>query len=167
MKNLTFQEADEKDLDIILETYNFYIDTTTATFDHNQISKDELLQRIFIGHEKYQTYLINHDNDAVGFCFLTQYRKKEAYNRTVEIGLYLKPEFTGKGIGQEAVALLEKIAISKKVRVIVASISGENVASSKLFQKMGYEKCAHYKEVGEKFNRLVDIIDYQKILHDK
>jgi|WetSurMetagenome_2_1015567.scaffolds.fasta_scaffold967100_1 L-amino acid N-acyltransferase YncA len=79
MKNLTFQEADEKDLDIILETYNFYIDTTTATFDHNQISKDELLQRIFIGHEK----------------------------------------------------------------------------------------CAHYKEVGEKFNRLVDIIDYQKILHDK
>jgi L-amino acid N-acyltransferase YncA len=31
---------------------------------------------------------------------------------------------------------------------------------------MGYEKCAHYKHVGEKFGRFVDVIDYEKILSD-
>jgi phosphinothricin acetyltransferase len=102
----------------------------------------------------------------VGFCFLTQFRKKAAYDRTAEIGLYLKPEFTGKGIGDDAVTFLEKVAVIKGIRVIIASISGENTASIKLFQKMGYEKCAHYKQVGEKFGRFVDVIDYENILPD-
>jgi phosphinothricin acetyltransferase len=129
-----------------------------------KITPEEFRQRLFIGHAKYRTYLIRWSNELAGFCFLTQYRKKEAYDRTAEIGLYLKPEFTGKGIGRLAVAFLEKVVISKGIRVIIASISGENNASLKLFQKMGYEKCAHYKQVGEKFGRLVDVIDYEKIL---
>ena len=77
--------------------------------------------------------------------------------------MYLKPEFTGKGIGKIAVDFLEKVAI-KQIKVIIASISGENAASIKLFQKMGYDQCAHYKQVGEKFGRLQDIVDYEKIL---
>jgi len=164
MNSLEFRKANKKDLDIILNIYNFYITNTTVTFDHRSISKKEFLQRIFIGNDKYPTYLIINSNDIAGFCFLTQYRKKEAYNRTVEIGLYLKPELTGKGIGQKAMVFLENIATNQKIRVIIASISGENVVSIKLFEKTGYEKCAHYKEIGEKFGRFVDIIEYQKIL---
>ncbi|MBI2329156.1 MAG: N-acetyltransferase [Chloroflexi bacterium] len=102
--------------------------------------------------------------ETAGFCFLTQYKKKEAYNRTAEIGVYLNPEFTGKGLGSSVVAFLEKVASSKQIRVVLASISGENTASIKLFQRMGFEKCAHYREVGEKFGRLLDVVDYQKIL---
>jgi len=164
MDNLTFQPAAENDLAAMLELYNFYIMNTTATFDHGKITPEEFRQRLFIGHEKYKTYLIRLGDDTVGFCFLTQYRKKAAYDRTTEIGLYLKPEFTGKGIGRLAVTFLEEIAVSKGIGVIIASISGENTASIKLFQKMGYEKCAHYKQVGEKFGRFVDVIDYEKIL---
>jgi L-amino acid N-acyltransferase YncA len=164
MDELTFQPAVEKELAAMLELYNFYITTTTATFDHGPITPEEFRQRIFIGHEKYKTYIIRLGNDTVGFCFLTQHRKKAAHDRTAEIGLYLKQEFTGKGIGGVTIAFLEKIAVSKGIRVIIASISGENTASLRLFQKMGYEKCAHYKEVGEKFGRFVDVIDYEKIM---
>jgi L-amino acid N-acyltransferase YncA len=82
MDNLTFQKAEEKDSESIPELYNFYIVTTTATFDQDQISREEFRQRIYIGHEKYQTYVIQYCNEIVGFCFLTQYRKKEAYDRT-------------------------------------------------------------------------------------
>jgi L-amino acid N-acyltransferase YncA len=46
----------------------------------------------------------------------------------------------------------------------VASISAENTSSIRLSQQMGYEQCAHYKQVGEKFGRLVDVVEYQKIL---
>jgi L-amino acid N-acyltransferase YncA len=164
MDNLTFQKAEEKDLENILGLYNFYILNTTATFDHGQISKEEFCQRIFIGHEKYQTFLIHYRSELAGFCFLTQYRKKVAYNRTAEIGVYLKTEFIGKGLGGLAVTYLEKVAQSKQIRVVIASISGENTASLRLFQKMGFKKYAHYREVGEKFGRLLDIIDYQKML---
>ncbi|MBI3931443.1 MAG: N-acetyltransferase [Chloroflexi bacterium] len=164
MDNLTFHKVEENDLETILDIYNFYILTTTSNFYHSPISKEELRQLIFIGHEKYQTYLIRYYNETAGFCFLTQYKKKEAYNRTAEIGVYLNPEFTGKGLGSSVVAFLEKVASSKQIRVVLASISGENTASIKLFQRMGFEKCAHYREVGEKFGRLLDVVDYQKIL---
>jgi phosphinothricin acetyltransferase len=164
MDNLIFQRAEENDLQTMLVIYNFYLITTTATFDYAPISREEFLRRIFIGHEKYQTYLFHLRNEFAGFCFLTQYRKKEAYDRTAEIGLYLKTEFTGKGIGKIAVAYLEKAAIEKQIRVIIASISGENSASMKLFASLGYEKCAHYKQIGEKFGRLLDVVDYEKIL---
>jgi L-amino acid N-acyltransferase YncA len=149
MDNLTFQPAAENDLAAMLELYNFYIMNTTATFDHGKITPEEFRQRLFIGHEKYKTYLIRLGDDTVGFCFLTQYRKKAAYDRTAEIGLYLKPEFTGKGIGRLVVTFLEEIAVSKGIGVIIASISGENTASIKLFQKTGYDRCAHYKQVGK------------------
>ena len=164
MDNLTFEEAEEKDLGTILDIYNFYILTTTATFDVGQITREEFLQRFFISHEKYKTYLIRYIYEITGYCALTQFRKKKAYDRTAEIGIYLKPEFTGRGIGREAIAFLERVALDNRIRVIIASISGENKDSIKLFQKAGYEECAHYKEIGEKFGRILDIVDFQKVL---
>jgi [ribosomal protein S5]-alanine N-acetyltransferase len=163
-ENLAFQQAGESDLDTILDIYNFYIITSTAGFDLSQISKEEFCQRIFINHEKYGVFLIRCGAELAGFCYINQFKRKKAYDRTAETGLYLKPEFTGKGIGKKAVAFLEKTALSRQINVLVTSISGENTASIKLMQKLGYEKCAHYKQVGEKFGRLLDVVDYQKIL---
>jgi len=162
--DLVFREARKSDLGAILDIYNFYIRTTTANFYCQAVSKEELRQIIFIGHQKYRTYVIYSAGKLAGFCFLTQYKKKQAYDRTAEIGVYIKPEFTGRGVGVTAVTFLEEEAASREMRVILASISSENTASMKLFEKMGYEKCAHYREVGEKFGRLLDVVDYQKIL---
>jgi phosphinothricin acetyltransferase len=38
------------------------------------------------------------------------------------------------------------------------------VHSIKLFQKLGYEKCAHFKRVGEKWGRVIDVVFFQKSL---
>jgi L-amino acid N-acyltransferase YncA len=167
MENLIFQKATENDLDTILDIYNFYIATSTATFDLGQVSREVFCQRVLIGHDKYPTFLIYSNSEIAGFCFLTQFKKKKAYDRTAEMGLYLKPAFTGKGFGKEVTTFLEKIALSRQIKVLVASISAENTASIKLLERLGYEKCAHYKKVGEKFGRLLDVVDYQKILENK
>jgi L-amino acid N-acyltransferase YncA len=164
MNDVTFKKAEKGDLDIILDIYNYYILNTTANFYRHPVSREEITQFILIGNEKYQTYLLHKKGEVAGFCFLTQYKKKDAYDHTAEIGVYLRPECVTRGLGSSAVAFLEEAASKKRIRVIVASISGENTGSMKLFEKMGYEKCAHYKEVGEKFGRLLDVVDYQKIL---
>jgi L-amino acid N-acyltransferase YncA len=155
--NLTIRPACESDLQAILDIYNFYIATSTALWDYEGISVHELREHIPIGDGKYDMYMLCLDAEVAGFCSLKQYRKKEAYYRTAEIGLYLKKEFTGRGLGREAVGFLENVSARKKIRVPVASISGEKVASIKLFEKMGYQQYAHYREVGEKFGRTLDI----------
>ena len=97
-------------------------------------------------------------------CFLTQFRKKPAYDKSAEIGIYLKPEKTGQKLGPNIIKFLEEYAKENQIEVIIASISGENVNSIKLFNRMGYERCAHYKTIAVKFNRRLDLIHYQKIL---
>jgi L-amino acid N-acyltransferase YncA len=160
---LQYTEATENDVDDLLVLYNYYIENTTVTFDHSPISLEEFSSRVYIEHQKYKTFLIK-GNELYGFCFLTQFRKKTAYDMTAELGIYLKPQFTRKGFGQEIVQHLETIARSQKIEVIIASISSENIPSLKLFRKLGYSQCAHYKRVAEKFGRQMDLIDFQKIL---
>jgi phosphinothricin acetyltransferase len=62
--------------------------------------------------------------------------------------------------------LLEPVAKNSEICVLIGIITGENKASIRLFEKCGYEKCAHFKKVGEKFNRLLDVVAYQKIIDE-
>lgn len=63
-----------------------------------------------------------------------------------------------------AVKYIEGFAKNKNIHVLVATICGENSGSINLFEKNGYTKCAHYKEVGEKFGQFLDVVAYQKII---
>jgi len=136
-----------------------------VTFDYERISSEEIKNRIYINHNRYKTFLVYENNELSGFCFFTKFRKKPAYDKTAEIGVYLKPPCTGKSLGKRIVEYLEHTAKGNRIEVMVASISGENTTSMKLFKKMGYEQCAHYKGIADKFGRKMDIIDFQKSLH--
>lgn len=46
--------------------------------------------------------------------------------------------------------------------IIITSITGENTASIRLFEKCGYTKCAHIEQVALKFGRLLDLVIYRK-----
>jgi L-amino acid N-acyltransferase YncA len=163
-KMLEYVEATETDLDRMLGLYNHYIENTSVLFDDRPISLEEFSTRVYIKHDMYKTFLILQDNEFYGFCFLTRFRKKRAYDKTAEVGIYLRPDFTRKGLGQEIVTYLEAMARKQGFEVMIASICGENTASLSLFRKLGYEQCAHYKQVAEKFGRKMDLVDFQKIL---
>jgi L-amino acid N-acyltransferase YncA len=166
MKEIGFKYIEEKDLPIILDIYNHYILTTTATFRLEPVSIESLKSFIYLNHPKYKAYLIYHRNELAGFCFLTRYKIQEAYDRTAEVGIYLKPEYTHRGLGKKAIQYLEKDAKVNGVKIIIASISGENEASINLFRSLDYEECGHFKRVGEKFGRIIDVIYFQKSLEN-
>jgi L-amino acid N-acyltransferase YncA len=163
---ITFREANLHELSFVLDLYNYYILNTTAIFDYEKITVEELQTRLSYNKKKYKAFLVcdTTDKNVVGFCFLTQFRKKPAYARTAEIGIYLKPENTGKKFGQLIIRFLEEYAKENQIEVIIATISAENISSIKLFEKMGYEQCAHYKEVAIKFDKNLDLVQYEKIL---
>jgi L-amino acid N-acyltransferase YncA len=128
------------------------------------LSVQELKDMILIAHPKYKSFLIDYNEEICGYCYISQYKKREAYDRTAEITIYLKPNFTGKGIGREIIRKLETIARENNICVLIGVIAGDNPGSINLFTKCGYEKCAHFKKVGEKFNKLLDVFAFQKII---
>jgi len=166
MKEITFADIREEDLPVILDIYNHYIATTTVTFDSEPISMETFQTRVLLNHNLYKSYVICQTNEIVGFCFLSQFEKHELYNRTAELGVYLKPEYTRQGLGTKAVRHMEQVAAEKQLKMLIASISGENISSINLFRKLGWQECARFKRVGEKWNRAIDVIFFQKSLEN-
>jgi phosphinothricin acetyltransferase len=162
--NLIFQEMEEKYLGELREIYNYYVSNSTATFQIEEISLSQMHELVFLDSPRYQAYVILADGVLCGYVILTQFKKREAYDETAEVTVYLKPGFTGKAIGQRAVRFIEQAAAERNIHALIACISGENTSSISLFEKLGYEKCGHFKEVGIKFGRRIDVVYYQKIL---
>lgn len=59
---------------------------------------------------------------------------------------------------------MEEEAKTVGIKVLIGIIAGENKHSINLFSKCEYEKCAHYKQIGEKFGRTLDVVAFQKLI---
>lgn len=157
-----FSPVSENDLGTIKEIYDHYILTSTATFHDGKISVGELKEFLFINNPKYPSFLIRENNETIGYCFLTRYKKRQAYDRTAELSIYLRPEYTGRGIGTIAMQYLEDAARKAGIRVLIGTLCAENKESIRLLEKLGYGKCAHLKNIGEKSGRVLDVVMYEK-----
>ena len=164
MIETTFSDIREEDLPAVLDIYNHYIDTTTATFDAGSISMETFRTRVLLDHDLYKAYVIHQMAEIAGFCFLSRFKKHESYDRTAEVGVYLKPEHTRQGLGTRAVAYLEQVAAARGLRMLLASVSGENHGSIVFFRKLGWYQCACFRKVGEKWGKRIDVVFFQKSL---
>ena len=60
-------------------------------------------------------------------------------NRRAAIGMYIAPEYRGKGVGKEAVRLLEQYAFDfLHLRVLYAIIATQNITCTALYRHAGY-----------------------------
>lgn len=164
MIEVDFFEITKAHLPQVLEIYNHYIQNSTATFHKQPLTLEEMRRIVFFTNPRLKTFVIIDRDTLCGYCILGSYKEREAYNITAEVTIYLHPEYTGKEIGSQALQYLEKKARQNNFHSLLSGICGENIASINLFTKNGYSKCAHYKEVGEKFGRLLDLVYFQKIL---
>ncbi|MGD8401269.1 MAG: GNAT family N-acetyltransferase [Bacillota bacterium] len=164
MADYKFLDLQEAHLPVIREIYNYYVKNSTATFHTQPLTPSEMRELVFFNNPKYQTYAICHGEQVCGYVLLTRHKKRAAYGRTAEVTLYLAPGFTGMGIGSQALHFIEERARLAGFHLLVATICGENLPSIGLFTKNGYTQCAHYHEVGRKFERWLDSVAFEKIL---
>jgi L-amino acid N-acyltransferase YncA len=164
MNDILFKAADTANFDDITALFNYYILNSTAIAFYDALEKSEIISHFELEKPTTYVYCIYQKSEFCGFCLLRQYSSKPGYIYTHEITIYLKNDFTRKGIGRMAVDFLESVAKQKGIRTIVAGISSENIGSIKLFEKCNYTKCGHFKNMTIKFNRFQDNLYYQKIL---
>jgi L-amino acid N-acyltransferase YncA len=164
MNQYKFEEMKEEYLKDLADIYNHYILNSTATFHAKELSSDEMRDIVFTGNPRFKSYAIFDGFTICGYCILAQFKKREAYDCTAELTVYLRPEYIGKGLGSLSIKHMESIEAQNGFHALLAIICGENADSIRLFERHGYEKCAHYKEVGMKFGRLLDVVSYQKII---
>lgn len=164
MDSIRFEQLREEHLQAVLDIYTHYILNTTATFHTHPLTVDGMRELVLFEKPRYRTFVIYEGEALCGYVMVAQHKSREAYDTTAEVSIYLKPDYPGRGIGGRALAFIERFAQTQDIHVLVATICGENSRSMHVFEQSGYIKCAHYKEVGRKFGRYLDIVVYQKII---
>jgi phosphinothricin acetyltransferase len=93
----------------------------------------------------------------VGYAYASPWAGRCSYRFSVETTIYLNVKAKGRGIGSELYSELIKKLKALNYHVIIGSITLPNEASVALHEKFGFEKVAHYKEIGFKYNRWLDV----------
>jgi L-amino acid N-acyltransferase len=158
------REAQVADLEAILAIYNDAVIHTTATYDYEPRSMDA--QRQWFKAKRAQDFpvLVGLDAGAVsGFASYGPFQPWAAYLYTVENSVYVAPEKRRRGIGTAILGPLIEIARSRGFHAMVAGIDATNAASLKLHAKFGFERVAHFRQVGWKFERWLDLVFLQRI----
>lgn len=155
----------ENDADEIAAIYNYYIRESVATFDTEEWQTEKMEQRIITLSSSYP-YIVyrTEDGKIAGFCYSHPWKEKDAYSRTLETTVYVSPEHIGRGIGQKLMEELIDICRKKGFMTLIACITEGNENSFRLHRKLGFKQVSHFKKVGMKFNRFLDVIDYELIL---
>ena len=79
-------------------------------------------------------------------------------------GIYLLPDCVGKGMGTQLMMRLIEECRREGYHALIACLTEPNEDSTSLHTKLGFQKVSHFKEVGLKFGRWLDVSDYELIL---
>jgi len=93
-----------------------------------------------------------------GWSALNRYHDRKGYQFTSENSVYVAPEKRGKGIGRLLMAPLIEAARQRGLHAILAGIDADNEASLRLHASFGFVKVAHFKQIGFKFGRWLDVV---------
>lgn len=158
--------AREKDMPQLLAIYNYEVMHGTATFDLQCRTMAERMEWFYAHNRDNHPLLVAElDEKAVGYVSLSSYREKEAYNRTVELSLYIDPEYRRRGVARQLMAaILAEAGAREDIHTVISVITEGNLASVKLHEEFGFTYCGTMKEVGLKFGKLLGIVNYQLIV---
>ena len=157
--------ATEADLPQLLTIYNDVILHTTAVYDYEPHTL-EMRREWFRTRQKqgWPVFVAEEHDSVVGFSSLGPFRAWAAYRLTVENSVYVAAGKRGRGIAKLLLPPLIAAAKELGMHTMVAGIDASNDASIRLHSNFGFEEVAHFKEVGWKFDRWLDLKFLQLIL---
>ncbi|MEM7381100.1 MAG: arsinothricin resistance N-acetyltransferase ArsN1 family B [Bacteroidota bacterium] len=145
------------DAQAIAAIYNHYIENDIATFEEQPITADEMEMRISRIVPELPWLVYEESGAVLGYAYASPWNPRSAYRFSVESTVYLKADIKGKGVGSRLYSALLKQLEAQNIRMVIGGISLPNAASQRLHEKFGYEKVAHFREVGYKFGRWIDV----------
>lgn len=158
--------ADESDIESLLDIYNYEAMNSTATFAIRTKTLEERMEW-FNDHNRDHHPLIvaEEDGKAVGYASLSKYRSGDAYEKTVELSVYVNHVYRGKGIGNALMCAMISMAEQDAcIHNVISVITSGNEASIRLHRKLGFIYCGTIKESGDKFGRWLDTEYYQLLV---
>jgi len=147
--------ADAQD---IARIYNYYILNSVISFEEQVVTAQAMVERLNeVGAASLPWIVVERSGSVVGFAYASRWKDRSAYHYSVESTIYLESAVLGAGYGTQLYQSLLTELRRKEVHTVIGGVALPNPASIRLHEKLGFRKVAHFKEVGLKFGRWVDV----------
>ena len=161
---MRIRQAKPEDAEKLLAIYKPYVEKTAITFEYEVPTVEEFKQRICHTLEKYP-YLVAEENEMpVGYCYVSAFKGRAAYDWSVETSIYVKGDCRKSGIGRALYKTLEEVLSLQHVCNLCACIAYPNPPSIRFHEAFGYETVAHFHKSGFKSGQWYDMVWLEKTL---
>lgn len=162
---MQIDDATEADLPAILAIYNEVVANSTAIYARDPSTLNERAAwreaRLATG---YPVLVAREGGEVLGFASFGDFRAWPGYAATVEHSVHVRADARRKGVGRALLSVLPDLARALSKHVILGGIDADNAGSLALHASLGFEKVAHFRQVGRKFDRWLDLVFVQLIL---
>ena len=118
--------------------------------DHDLLSQNQI------------RYIIDYNNTPLGCIDLYDFN---LVNSRAGVGIYIDPNFRNKGFASKSIELIKSISTDQYfISSLYADIMVENIASIKVFEKLGFIKTGTKKNWIRKQDSYLDVFFYQCFL---
>ena len=162
----------------IAEIYNYYIRSSTCTFEEEPVSKAVMSDRInslivggmpaFVAIDNETKINTSMVNDVIGYAYCAPWNPRTSYRYTITNSIYVRHGYHRSGIGTQLLQTLIAASREKGYKQIIAVIGDveNNSASVALHEKLGFKRVGYFPNVGIKMNRWLSTGYFQKQLDD-
>ena len=121
------RKATVLDLPAVKEIYNYAVLNTTATYDINP-KDDKYFANMLSEHTgKYLLAVYEDNGDIIGYVALSQFSRRDAYDITAELSVYVKADCQNKHIGTQLMEYaLSYAQTENRFLTIVSLITSDN-----------------------------------------
>lgn len=163
---MLIRPAEPDDAAAVADIYNYYIRTSHATFEIDEIDAAEMGRRIAeTVADGYPSLVAVDGTEVMGYAYGRQFWSRYGYRHAIEVAVYIRNGREGQDVGR---ALYEDLFAGIKApeyHSIIATISLPNDAGVWLHERFGMTKAARFREVGRKFDRWIDVGYWQLIIN--
>lgn len=162
---MRIDDATEADLPQILAIHNEVVANSTAIYTDRPSTlaerADWRAQRLAQG---YPVLVAREGDDVLGFASFGDWRAWPGYAGTVEHSVHVRADVRRRGVGRGLLEALPDHARAAGKHVMLGGIDADNAPSLALHAALGFERVAHFHQVGRKFGRWLDLVFMQKLV---
>lgn len=164
MSDYSIRLATRADAGDINSIQNHYVVHSTATFLTEPLTLEQRLAWLEGRSQAHPVVVAQADDSVVGWGSLEVFRGRPAYRHTAEFSIYVRDEWHRRGIGRAILADLLTRARALGHHALVGGCCSESTAIIALLEASGFSRVAHFREVGRKFDRWLDVVFLQRLL---
>lgn len=158
------RSATAEDAGQICGIYNHYVLRTHITFEEQPLTAEAMVQRMQGSRPELPWLVWAEGHEVLGFCHANRWKERSAYRHCAESTIYLRSDATSKGIGSRLYDALLTGLRAHGHHAVIGIVALPNPASVALHERLGFTKAGHFREVGWKFDRWIDVGYWQALL---